>query len=223
LAIGSVAADSAAAGSAGSDDRGMSASLIACHECDLLQREAALLPRGTVRCARCGATLYRDKPGGLDRTLAYALGAAVLLVIANAFPIVGLEAQGQRTSTTLLGAVQTLYDEDMALVAGLVFVTTFLMPALEIGALIYMLLPLKLGRVPKSLPAVFRLVNAVRPWGMVEVFMLGTLVSLAKLAHLAHVVPGVALWSFGALMFLIAAAAASFDSRALWAKVEATR
>ena len=201
----------------------MSASLIACHECDLLQREAPLPARGIARCARCGAVLYRDKPDGLDRTLAYSLGAAVLFVVANAFPIVGLEAQGQRTSTTLLGTVQTLYDEDMRLVAGLVFVTTFLMPALEIGALIYMLLPLKLGRVPHGLPAVFRLVHAVRPWGMVEVFMLGTLVSLAKLAHLAHVVPGVALWSFGALMFLVAAAASSFDSRALWARVEAAR
>ena len=201
----------------------MPASLTACHECDLLQRETPVPPGGTARCARCGAVLYRNQRDGLDRTLAYALGAAVLFVVANAFPIVGLEASGNRTSTTLFGTVRTLHDQDMTIVAGLIFVTTILMPALEIGALIYMLLPLKLGRVPQGLPAVFRLVHAVRPWGMVEVFMLGTLVSLAKLAHLAHVVPGIALWSFGALMFLVAAAAASFDSHALWARVEAAR
>ncbi|MGH7186685.1 MAG: paraquat-inducible protein A, partial [Pseudomonadota bacterium] len=69
--------------------------------------------------------------------------------------------------------------------------------------------------------AMFRLVQTVRPWGMVEVFMLGTLVSLAKLMHIAHVVPGVAIWSFGALMFLLAAAAASFDPHDLWARVDA--
>jgi paraquat-inducible protein A len=109
----------------------------------------------------------------------------------------------------------------MTSVAALVFVTTILMPALEIGAMLYMLLPLKLGRVPKELPAMFRLVQTVRPWGMVEVFMLGTLVSLAKLAHIAHVVPGVAIWSFAALMFLLAAAAASFDAHDLWALVDA--
>jgi paraquat-inducible protein A len=199
------------------------APLIACHECDLLQREASLAPGGTARCARCGAVLYRNKPDGLDRTLAYALGAAVLFVVANAFPIVGLEAQGFRSSTTLLGTVQALHKDDMTSVAALVFVTTILMPAVQIGALLYMLLPLKLGRVPQGLPAVFRLVHAVRPWGMVEVFMLGTLVALTKLAALASVVPGIALWSFGALMFLVAAAAASFDSRALWARVEAAR
>jgi paraquat-inducible protein A len=196
--------------------------LLACHECDLLQHEVALAPGGTARCPRCGAVLYRNTPDGLDRTLAYALAAAALFIVANAFPIVGLEAQGFRSSTTLLGTVQTLHKDEMTSVAALVFVTTILMPALNIGALLYMLLPLKLGRVPSGLPAVFRLVDAVRPWGMVEVFMLGTLVSLTKLAHLAHVEPGIALWSFGALMFLVAAAAAAFDSRALWARVEET-
>jgi paraquat-inducible protein A len=197
--------------------------LLACHECDLLQREAPLAAGGAARCARCGGILYRNRPGGLDRTLAYTLGAAVLFVIANAFPIVGLDAQGHRSSTTLFGTVQTLHDDGMTSVAALVFVTTMLMPAIQIGAMLYMLLPLKLGRVPHGLPAVFRLVQAVRPWGMVEVFMLGTLVALTKLAALASVVPGVALWSFGALMLLFIAAAASFDPHALWARVEAVR
>jgi len=198
-------------------------SLIACHECDLLQRETPVPQGGVARCRRCGALLYRNKADSFDRTLAYTLGAAVLFVIANLCPIVGLEAQGNRTSTTLIGTVRTLYDTDMTSVAALVFVTTILMPVLDIGAMLYMLLPLKLGRVPRGLPAVFRLVQAVRPWGMVEVFMLGTLVALTKLAALAAVVPGIALWSFGALMLLVSAAAASFDSRALWARVEAAR
>jgi paraquat-inducible protein A len=194
--------------------------LIACHDCDLLQRATPLPEGGTARCPRCGAVLYRRRSDGLNRTLAYALGAATLFVVANSFPIVGLEAAGNHTSTTLFGTVRTLYDQDMTSVAGLVFVTTILMPALQIGALLYMLLPLKLGRVPHGLPAVFRVMHAVRPWGMVEVFMLGTLVALTKLAALASVVPGIALWSFGVLMLLIAAAAASFDSHELWTRVE---
>ena len=195
--------------------------LIACHECDLLQREIILPPGGVACCRRCGAALYRNKPDSVDRTLALTLAAAVLMIVANLFPIVGLDAEGNRTSTTLFGTVRTLYDDEMLSVAALVFVTTILMPVLDIGAMLYMLLPLKLGWVPKGLPASFRLVQTVRPWGMVEVFMLGTLVSLAKLGHIAHVLPGIALWSFGALMFLVAAAAASFDADDLWARVEA--
>jgi paraquat-inducible protein A len=198
-------------------------SLHACHDCDLLQREVPLALGGTARCPRCGAVLYRRKANGLDRTLAYSMGAAVLFVIANCFPIVGLEAAGHHSSTTLFGTVRQLYDGNMTSVAALVFTTTILMPALEIAALLYLLLPLRLGRVPSGLPAVFRLVQAVRPWGMVEVFMLGTLVALTKLAHLASVVPGIALYSFGGLMFLVAAAAASFDTHALWERVDEVR
>src|SRR5215475_2603150 len=166
--------------------------LLACHDCDVLQREVPVPPGGSARCPRCGAVLYLRRENGLDRTLAYSHGAAALYIIAISFPIVGLEAAGHHSCTTLFGAVRTLWDQGMGSVAGLVFTTTILMPGLEIAALLYLLLPLKLGWVPRGLPAVFRTVHAIRPWGMVEVFMLGTLVALTKLAHLASVEPGVA-------------------------------
>jgi paraquat-inducible protein A len=194
--------------------------VMACHECDLLQREVRLSRGGTARCQRCGAILYRDIPNGLDRALAFAVAAAVVFVVANSFPIIGLEAQGHRTSTTLYGAVQTLHSQYMTSVAALVFVTTILVPALDIGAMLYLLAPLKAGRLPHGWTTVFRMVQAVRPWGMVEVFMLGTLVSVAKLAHLAHLVPDVGLWAFAALMVLLALTASSFDPHSLWERVE---
>ena len=196
------------------------AKVVACHECDLLQREVMLPSGGAARCRRCGAVLYRDIPNGLDRALAYALAAAIMFVVANSFPIIGLEVQGNRTSTTLLGAVRTLESQDMTSVAALVFVTTILAPALDISAMLYLLLPLKADRLPRGWTKVFRMVQAVRPWGMVEVFVLGTLVSLAKLAHLASLVPNVGLWAFAALMVLLALTASSFDSHSLWERVE---
>jgi len=201
----------------------MSVRLIACHECDLLQREAPLPAGGVAHCGRCGAELYRSHPDSFERTLTLTLGAGVLFAIANAFPIIGLKLEGQVIQTTLFHTVRTLYDEDMKSVAALVFVTTMLMPALELFAMAYLLLPLKLGRVPQGFALVFRMLQAVRPWGMVEVLMLGVLVSLVKLAHLAVVVPGIALWSFGALMILFAAIAAVFDSRELWTRMSAIR
>jgi paraquat-inducible protein A len=199
------------------------APLIACHECDLLQHEVALSRRGVARCGRCGAELYRSHPHSLELTLAYTAAAIVLFAMANMFPIVGLKLQGQVIETSLFHTVRVLYDEDMKPVAGLVFATTMLMPALELFAMTYLLLPLKLGRVPPHFAQVFRMLQAVRPWGMVEVFMLGVLVSMVKLAHLATLVTGVALWSFGALMLLMAAVAATFDQRELWAKMNAAR
>jgi len=201
----------------------MSEHLIACHECDLLQREAPLPSGGVARCGRCGAELYRSHPDSFERTLALTVGAIVLFVVANLFPIVGLKLQGQVIQTTLFHTVQTLYNEDMKSVAALVFVTTILMPAVQLSAIAYLLLPLRIGRAPRHFAFVFRVLQAVRPWGMVEVLMLGVLVSLVKLAHLAAVVPGVALWSFGALMLVLAAIAAAFDPRDLWARMSAVR
>ena len=199
------------------------APLIACHECDLLQREAALPPRGVAHCGRCGAELYRNHPESLDRTLALTIGAVILFVIANTFPILGLALEGQVIQTTLFNTARTLWDQQMKSVSVLVFLTTIAMPALELFAIAYLLLPLRLGRVPPYFAQVFRVLRSVRPWGMVEVFMLGVLVSLVKLAHLAGVVAGIALWSFAALMLVMAAIASVFDARALWARAGALR
>ena len=195
------------------------AKLIACHECDLLQREVHLPLGGIVRCGRCGAELYRSHPDSFERTLALTTCAILLFVIANSFPIIGLKLQGQIIETTLFYTVQTLWNEDMKSIGVLVFITTMAMPALELLALTYLLLPLRSGFAPPHFAVVFRTLQAVKPWGMVEVLMLGVLVSLVKLANLASVIPGIALWSFGALMFVMAAVAAVFDPRDLWARV----
>lgn len=197
--------------------------LIACHECDLLQREVHLPLGGIVRCGRCGAELYRSHPDSFERTLALTTCAILLFIIANSFPIIGLKLQGQVIDTTLFYTVQTLWNEDMKSIGVLVFMTTIVMPALELLALTYLLLPLRLGYAPAHFAVVFRVLQVAKPWGMVEVLMLGVLVSLVKLANLASVVPGIALWSFGALMFVMAAVAAVFDPRDLWARVAFAR
>lgn len=194
-------------------------SVIACQECDLLQRETMLPSGGAARCRRCGAVLYRNTPGSLDRTLALTVGAIILFVLSNTFPIVEIEVQGDRHATTLYGAVRSLWDQEMEAIAALVFFTTMVMPALELAIVAYVLLPLRLGRVPRKMAPLLRLLQSVRPWGMIEVFMLGVLVSLVRLAHLASVVPGIALWSFGGLILLLAAAASSFNIRDVWARV----
>ncbi|OUL79947.1 paraquat-inducible protein A [Paraburkholderia hospita] len=193
--------------------------LIACHECDLLQREAPLTGEGLLRCCRCGAELYRHHPDSLDRALAYTVTCIVLFVIGNTYPIVGLSVNGDLVETTLLGAVRVLYSDGMWPIAGLVFVTTFLMPLLQMSTMAYMLVPLRLRRLPYRPDIVFRMLHLARPWGMTEVLILGMLVALVKLAHIASVVPGVALWTFAALMLLLAAASAAFDPHELWLRM----
>ena len=193
--------------------------LIACPECDLLQHELALPPHGLALCCRCGGQLYRETSNGLDHTLAFTLSSVLFYAVANTYPLVRLEVQGMRTSATLFGAVRALVAQDLLSVATLVFITTILIPALEMAAMLYILIPIKLNHSVPGVPATFRFVQAIRPWGMVEVFMLGVLVSVVKLATFANVIPGIALWSFGALMVSLSAAAHFFNPRDIWHRI----
>ena len=181
-----------------------------------MQREPILPPGGVACCRRCNAVLFRDIPDSIDRGLAFTLGAAFLFIIANLFPIVGLEAAGIGSATSLYGAVETIWKNGMEGVAALVFITTILIPAMELSLMLYVLLPLKLGQVPQGLAPILRILQSVRPWSMTQVFILGVLVALVKLVHLAHVVPGIALWSFGGLILLLTGAVASFNMHGLW-------
>ncbi len=197
--------------------------LIACRECDLLQHARAVPAGGTEECGRCGAILWRDSPHGIEKTLALALAAAVLFLVANAFPIVGLDLQGNEIITTLPDAVRTLWRDDMRRLAIVVAFTTIVAPGVQVFGIIWLLLPLHRGRVPRGGTAVLRAMHAVEPWGMVSVFMLGTIVSLVKLSHLARLELGIALWSFAGLMLAMAATAATFNPHAVWERLGATR
>jgi paraquat-inducible protein A len=197
--------------------------LIACHECDLLQRETALPSGGTARCSRCGAALYRSLPATVDRSLAFTLAALVLFGVANAFPIVGLSVNGTLVETTLFGAARILLLDGVWPLAGLVAVTTLLMPLLAMIAVAYLLIPLRLGRLPYRPDFVLRLLGRVTPWGMIEVLILGMLVALVKLQAIATVVPGVAIWAFAAVMLLLAAAGAAFDPHDIWDRIDIAR
>jgi paraquat-inducible protein A len=190
--------------------------LIACHECDLLQREVPLPPGRVLRCRRCGAELYRSAHRSIDHTFAFTVTALILFVLANVNPIIGLEIQGTLNDTTLVNAVYALWNQEMRLVGTLVLVTTFLAPTIQLAIMSHLLLALKRGRIPAGFTLIMRVLQGVNPWGMVEVFILGVIVALVKLTHYGTLIPGLALWSFGLLTVFLAAIAASFDSRDAW-------
>jgi paraquat-inducible protein A len=199
----------------------------ACPECDLLvaERVADQLVNGdhVAHCPRCGAHLYHHSRNSLENTLALACAALVLLAVANTFPVVGLNIQGQRIDTTVIGAAIRLWENDMPVVAVLVLATTTVTPLLEMAAVIWLTLPLLFGRRPPAFARVFRTLQAAHPWAMVEVFILGILVALVKLAHLAEVLPGPGMFCFGALMLLLTGISAILEPHDLWRAWEGAR
>ncbi|WP_246171245.1 MULTISPECIES: paraquat-inducible protein A [Pandoraea] len=195
--------------------------LMACPNCDTLHRRTDVPPRVAARCVRCHSVLYRAPDLRLSRVLALTLTCLIVFAIANAFPIVEIEVQGIYTRTTLIGAAWALYREGMWLVALLVFTTTVLSPLSQLLALVHLIGPLSVGRRPYAVFHVMRAIEFCRPWGMIEVFMLGVLVSVVKLSSMASVLPGIALWAFGALTVLLAMVL-SYDLRNLWLVIDHT-
>lgn len=194
--------------------------LVICHDCDLLQRDILLKPGCSASCSRCGAELYRNATDSIDRTLAYSLAASVLFVIANVFPIFAIESQGTHSAITLVGAVSSLWNQQMKFIALLVFITAFIIPALELITMTYLLLALKSRHIPVGHIFILRMMQIIEPWGMVEVLMLGVLVSLVKLSNSFKIIPGIGLWSYACLTVLLAAAAAAFSTRDVWARLD---
>ena len=194
--------------------------LMVCNQCDLVLRQALVGLGHKASCGRCGNILYRSQHDGLRRSLVFALTSIILFLVANAFPIVTISSDGLTNSTTLLEAADRLIRDGLFSIATLVFLTTFLMPLLEILALIYMLLPVSVGRIPPGLPIAFRLMHVVKPWAMVEVFMMGLLVTITKLNAFASVSPDIALGSFVLLMISLTLALVNFDPHYFWSRIE---
>jgi paraquat-inducible protein A len=195
-------------------------SLVACLHCDLLQRLPDLGPGASARCPRCDKELWRRREDSLNRTLALTLAAAVLYVIANSVPMLGLTIVGREASTTVIGGAEHLWSNGQQMVAVLVFLTAVIAPALQIGFMLAIVLGALRERPPRWVGTLLRHHPTTRTWSMIEVMMLGVLVALIKIMDYATVIPGLALFTLGALIFLLAGMQASFDPREVWERIE---
>ena len=195
-------------------------SLVACPSCDLLQRLPEIASGHVARCPRCDTVLRRRRKDSLNRTLALAVAAAVFYIIANTSPMLGLTVVGRESFTTVVGGAERLWQNGQEIVAALVFFAAVLSPALQIGFLLVVLTGCQLKRAPHWLGAVLRRHPFARTWSMIEVMLLGVLVALTKIAELATVIPGLALFALGALVFLLAAMQSSFDPQEAWKRIE---
>ncbi len=194
-------------------------SLVACLHCDLLQRLPDLPPGASARCPRCDKELWRRREDSLDRTLALTLAAAVLYLVANTVPMLGLQAVGRQASTTVVGGADQLWKDGQQLVAGLVLLTAVVAPALQISFLLAIVLGARRPTPQAWVGILLRHHPTTRTWSMIEVMLLGVLVALTKIADYATVIPGTALFVLVALVFLLAGMQSAFDPREVWQRI----
>ena len=169
-------------------------------------------------CTRCNGDLG-TLAGGLDRPIAFLTAAAICFVVANSLPFMTLSIGGLQQSCSLLSASWALWNEDMQILGLLVFLVATAAPAIKILGLLYVLVPLRGGRRPPMAARVYRLVGGIKPWAMMEVYLLGIIVAYVKLIELAHVELGVATFAFVATVLFEIAAEATTEPMSVWHRI----
>ncbi|MDD2893887.1 MAG: paraquat-inducible protein A [Halothiobacillaceae bacterium] len=201
----------------------MDTETVACPDCDLLQQIPALNPGDKARCPRCGrvlATAAIDPHHPLDLPLSLTLTAFIVLIIANTTPLMGLSVMGKTASTTIVGGAYEMWINGEPLTAAVVAFSAVIAPGLFILFMLIVLLAARRPPAPHWVGEMLRWALSMQPWSMLEVMMLGILVALIKIAELATVEPGIAMFAVGALMLLFPAIISSFNAHEVWARVE---
>ena len=187
--------------------------LISCHDCGRVN----LAEEGDF-CTRCATRLHVRLPNSTSNTWALLAAATVLYIPANVFPVMTVIRLGHGAPSTILGGAQELLDAGMWPLALLVFVASITVPLFKLVSLALMLLATHRGSAWRLVDRtrIYRVVDFIGRWSMIDVFMLATLVSLVQAGVIADIKPGVGAICFGSVVVLTMIAAVCFDPRLMW-------
>ncbi len=196
-----------------------------CPDCGLFQVVPDSAPGETIRCARCASWLRRHRADPTSLALSLNVTSLVLYLVVLSLPLMTLDLLGRLHTVNVLTGPMALWADQggLALVGSLVLFATVLMPGVVIGLNLVVLAGARRPVSPRHLPRLMRMRKYLRPWSMVEVYMLGVFVAYTKLVDLAHVDLGPSIFALAAIMVLMIGADGAFDTEAIWDKIQAER
>ncbi len=196
--------------------------LINCHVCGRLYPASAVRAAGEASCRVCGAALHARKPASITRTWALVITALIFYLPANIYPIMIVEVSGKAEADTIIGGVIELFDAGMWEIALLVVFASITVPMLKLLGLAYLLLSIhfRWRQRPRDRTVLYRIIESIGRWSMIDMFMVSVLVALVKLGAVATVAPGIGATCFAAVVVITMFAATSFDPRLIWDSLE---
>lgn len=190
--------------------------LRACHECDLVVALPPLKPREEADCPCCSHPLAKRHALPDQRSMSLALGALISLVLALMFPFVSFSTRGLGNQIDVTQSATQLLVYEQPVVALVVVLAVFVLPTLYLVAVVWLQFSLmRTRRLPWS-KGIARSLSHIAPWLMADVFIVGTMVSLIKIAGQADVTIGIGFWAFIAYALLLLATTLSLDTDWLW-------
>ncbi|PPC76084.1 paraquat-inducible protein A [Pokkaliibacter plantistimulans] len=193
---------------------------LACHECDAVFRKQAIDVRFDAYCPRCGCHLYASRPDTVRRTLALSLTGLILFFPAVLLPIIGLDVLGMSNSATLIAAVMALFNEGYWWTSFLVLACSIAVPLIEMLSLTVVLIAISLDHYNPWVKSMFKFWHLLKGWGMLEVYLIGVLVSMVKLLDMASVHIGLGLYAFIGMLLMTLLMTLSLDTEEVWEFLE---
>ncbi len=167
-------------------------------------------------CDRCGHHINRLKPKSISRTLAFSLTALFFYIPANIFPFMTMELYGSRNSATIWNGIVLLAESGSWTVAIIVLLASILIPLLKLVILFYLALTASDQKHAYAKTQLFRIVEILGRWSMLDIFLLAVLVAIMKLGPWTSVQPEIGSLLFALVVIFTMLGSASFDSKLLW-------
>ena len=196
--------------------RALSEQLWTCLCCHQLQRSPAGQHRS--RCPRCGARVHGRIDGSLLLTWALTITGALLLIPANILPVMTVIYLGSGDPSTIIGGALELYHSGLWGIALIVFVASIAVPVMKLVGLVMLCLIVqwRLKVSPRQAMRVYRVVNGIGRWSLLDLFMISILVALVDMGAIAEVHAGAGSTAFATVVVVTMFAVRSFDPRLVW-------
>jgi paraquat-inducible protein A len=191
--------------------------VVACHGCGLVCEDAPDAP-GRAACPRCGAALHRRRPGSIAHTWAFLVAALFLYVPANVLPVMYTSLLGNGSDSTIMNGVVGFWRDGSYGIALVIFVASVAVPCTKFLVLGLLLATSRRrgSRAVLERARLYRLVEWVGYWSMLDVVVVAIVSALVKFQALSDIEPRIGILFFGAVVILTMLSAMSFDPRLIW-------
>ena len=195
--------------------------VIACPECDLLlQCNGEGVPGIVGKCPRCGAVIHDTKKNPVEYILALSLCGLILFTPAMLLPIMKLHVLALGDSANILQGVSALYRSGFYFVAFIVLLTSVIVPFMKMALLFSISFCIRFKLFTDCLRLSFRAYLFMDEWGMLEIYMLGILISIIKLGDIAKISYGIGLYCFVGILALSLFSSAALSENQYWDLIE---
>ncbi|OJA04672.1 paraquat-inducible protein A [Halomonas sp. QHL1] len=194
--------------------------LRACHECDWISALPPLNSGEKASCPRCSHVLVKRHRYPAQRSMALAIASLIALIVAVSFPFISFTVSGVSNRIELTQTATTLIGFHQPVVAIAVIMTIVVLPAVYLLGVFWLQFGLLRDRPLPYSRDIARSLAHLTPWMMADVFIIGALVSLIKIAGLADVEIGISFWAFCAFALLLLMTTQSLDADWMWFSLE---